>query len=238
MEVNTTEEKTTVENAALDIEKKAASLPQEVQERIPVIAGQEDLTRANNALAYIRQVRKAISDVFGPIVDDARKAWKTALGKKQGLEKPLDEAEAFVKGSIKGYSLKLARERQEAEDAEKKRLAGIARVAEEKIQEAIEAERVGDKERADSILEEAVVQVEEETKGAPVVIPEVPKMQAAVMRDHWAWREVDFSLIPREYLMLDRVKVNIIVTRNKDKTNIPGIEAYNDPIVSHAKEKK
>lgn len=226
-----------VKKEATDLERKAAELPAEVRNRIPEITNDEDLGRANKALAYIKSVRQSVEDYFDPLVIATRKAWKMALGKKQDVERPLDEAESFVKGSIKAYSLKLAREREEAEDKEKKRLAEIARMAEERVQEAIKAEEAGDKERADEILQEAVVQVEEETKAAPI-ITQAPKMEAAIMRDHWVWREVDPILVPREFLMLDRVKITTLVTRMKDKAVIPGIEVFNDPIVSHRGERR
>ena len=238
MEVNATEEKATVENAALDIEKKAASLPQEVRERIPAIAGQEDLTRANNALAYIYKVSRRVDNIFDPIIETTRKAWKMALGKKKEVMEPISDAQDYTKGLIKRYNLELMRVKAEAEETERLRLKEIADKAEEKIQEAIQAEADGDDEKATEILEEAVVQAEEETKTAPVIIPEVKKMEAAIMRDHWVWKEVDFSLIPRELLLLDRAKINAIVMRDKEKTDIPGIEVYNDPVVSHRGERR
>jgi len=65
-------------------------------------------------------------------------------------------------------------------------------------------------------------------------VPDVPtasKAQGVTLRDNWSFEIVDESLIPREFLKPDEVKIRSVVIAQKDKTNIPGIKAVNRPII-------
>lgn len=51
-------------------------------------------------------------------------------------------------------------------------------------------------------------------------------------REHWSWRVVDATKVPREYLGIDVTKVNAAVHTGKGATSIPGIEVFRDDIMA------
>jgi len=69
-------------------------------------------------------------------------------------------------------------------------------------------------------------------------VPDIPapaKADGVNLRDNWTFEIVDESLIPREYLIPDEVKIRKVVVALKDKTNIPGVKAINRPIIVKAR---
>ena len=53
----------------------------------------------------------------------------------------------------------------------------------------------------------------EKVEAAPIVVPKAEPITrtqtgSASLRKHWTWKEVDFSKVPDEYKMLDKVKIN------------------------------
>lgn len=59
----------------------------------------------------------------------------------------------------------------------------------------------------------------------PVAVPEPVKLQGNFNRTTWRAEVVDESLIPREYLMVDEMKLNLIAVALKETFNIPGAKA-------------
>lgn len=51
-------------------------------------------------------------------------------------------------------------------------------------------------------------------------------------RDRWVFEITNPDLVPREYCCPDDRKIGQVVAAMKDQTKIPGVRAYNDPIVS------
>ena len=62
---------------------------------------------------------------------------------------------------------------------------------------------------------------------APVTVkPNVPAVPGTRNTINWRYRILDVNAIPEEYWMLNEQKLREEVKREKEKTNIPGIEAY------------
>ena len=102
---------------------------------------------------------------------------------------------------------------------------------------AREAERIkNESERRlveDRIIDE-VARKEAELQPVPD-IPAPAKAEGVSLRENWTFEIVDESLIPREYLIPDEVKIRKVVVALKDKTNIPGVKAINRPIIVKAR---
>lgn len=49
-------------------------------------------------------------------------------------------------------------------------------------------------------------------------------------KDNWVWEEVDITLVPREYLMIDRGKTTAAVKGKDGKHDIPGLRIWNEPV--------
>jgi hypothetical protein len=203
----------------IELEQKALSFPVRAKEIL--IQTPDDYLGASTFFLSIKALRKEIQDTFGPLKEKAFQAHKAIVAEEKRHEQPLIEAEKIVKGIMEKWDA------EQAEIARQKEieLRGIAREEEEKriLQEALNAEAEGDT--------EALKEIEKEM-AAPVYVPpvtvqkDVPKVSGVVFRTYWRWKIKDEKLIPREYLMVDEVKLNKIVSAMKDSTKIPGIEVF------------
>jgi hypothetical protein len=68
-------------------------------------------------------------------------------------------------------------------------------------------------------------------EAAPIV-PEAPRASGLSLTETWKFSIVDASLIPREYLVPDEIKIGRIVRAMKGETKIPGVRIYSEKSVS------
>ena len=169
----------------------------------------------------IKGLKDQVVDTFKPIIDKAHAAHKEALAQKAKIFDPLDSASRTVKGAMEKYD----REQEAIRQAEERRLQEIARKAEEerKLQEALAAEASGNKEEAAAIINEEVYV-------PPVIVPKaMPKINGGpVYRTVIKFRIINESLIPRQYMVPDLVKIGGVVRALKKEAKIPGIEVYEE----------
>jgi hypothetical protein len=202
------------------------------------------LARANEYLRGIRILRARIDEAFDPIIAAAHKAHREALDQKHRIEGPVLRSEATVKGKMGAYIAEQERLRKAAEEAaieakrradeERERAAKAKKDAEDAaLEAAVAAEAAGDKEAAEDIIEETLETAQAEMVfEPPPVVPEKIKLEGGAIRRNWRFRIADESLIPREYLIPDEVKIGRVVRAMKDKANIPGVVAFEeiDPV--------
>jgi len=205
----------------ITIEQKALSIIERAE--AVVITTPETYIKAGETWQTVKAMMKEVDDTFSPIIAKAFSAHKEAVAQRKKYYDPLDQASRKVKGLMSSYDLAQERIRQE----EERRLAEIAHKAEEEriLAEAIEAEQSGDKLAAEEILKEEVYI-------PPVVIPKTtPKINGGpVYRTVKKFRIVDESLIPRQYLVPDMVKIGGVVRALGCTVNIPGIEIYEERV--------
>ncbi len=175
--------------------------------------------------AFITQrvapVLQMIDTLLGPAKDDAYKMWKRRCAEIAALKEPLETSKKIVNDKLLTYR----REEQARAAAEEARLREEARKQEEerRLAQAADLEKRGKAEEAEAVLERPAVPF------VPVVKPDIPKVEGLSARKKpWTWRLVDESKVPREYLQLDRVKINAVVRAMGAEANIPGIEPYQD----------
>ena len=141
--------------------------------------------------------------------------WKKYEDKRTAATKPLNKALKEINSWFKPVQTIL----KNMEDAWNQKLKEVLmearRVQEEKIAEARLSE-------APDIIKESLVEAADS-----VLVPETVKF-----RDRWVFQIVDPSIIPREFLMPDEKKIGGVVSALKEDHGIPGIKAWNDPIVS------
>jgi len=211
-------------NNLQELEKRVLSLP-EMAKKI-VIKNDDQLFKGNQFLLLIKNKQKEINSVFDPMIQKAHEAHKEAISQKKRFENPLREAEQYLKGQIAPYLAEKERIRREAElkaQREREEAERKAReVEEKKLQEAIKAEEEGRLEDVEEILNEEAPEPELKEQ----IIPEKTKLEGTFLRRDWKWRVLNLHDIPREYLMLDTVKINQIVRQLKEQANIPGIKVY------------
>ena len=176
-----------------------------------VIKSHEDNEKAGALLQGIKAMRKKVAELLDPVVASAHAAWKKAIALRDSFDDPLARVETDVKGKVRDFlqeqeRLRLAEEQRKNAEAEAK--------AEE---DALLMEAIGDSEAAEEIRQEPV---------APVVISPVAKPEGVTIAANWKFRIIDASLIPREFLKVDEVKLGQVVRAMKEATDIPGVEAY------------
>ncbi|MHB8109694.1 MAG: hypothetical protein ACYDHW_06650 [Syntrophorhabdaceae bacterium] len=206
------------------VAKKALSIPEHA--RSIKIIDADTYSQAGEVLVTIKGLRKEIGAAFDPIIKKAHEAHKEAKAQKDKAEAPLIEAENILKPAISAYDREQERIRREEEARQRE----IARKAEEerRLQEALQAEKEGDAAAAQAIIEEPVYV-------PPVVIEKTtPKVQGISKQTIWKFRIVNESLIPRDYMMADQVKIGGVVRATKGSIKIPGVEIYSEDIIKAA----
>ncbi len=211
------------------IEKDALALPEQVQSLGVKIEDEETLTRVNDAKLYIRKIRGRIRDVFEPMKKKSYAAYKEILNKWKEVEDPAIRAEKYCDRLLSDY---FAEQRRKREEAERKRLEEERKRREEeerRLQEAMEAEEKGDKEKAEQIINESA---EEEKNIKPqVVIPGKPKLENVHTRLDYDFKIIDSEAIPRQYMIPDETLIRRVIKASKGKINIPGIKVIKKEVV-------
>ena len=140
---------------------------------------------------------------------------------------------------VQQEALRAAREAEEKarrEAAEAEARASRARSEESRRRAQEEAERIRKEAEAEQqkILEAAAEKeskLVEEQKAAVPPTP-APATKGISTRQDWDFEVMDAAAVPREYLVVDEVKVRQIVRAMKGETNIPGIRVFSKTVVT------
>ncbi len=180
----------------------------------------ETMELANYRLECDNSAMKKIHDRLDDNKKRARQVWQDWNDLINELCEPFEKDKAYHQAQVKTYLRKV----EEIRQAEEKRLRDIAQKQEEerRLAEAEEAEKRGDHEEAQAIIEEPIVVV------TPVVKIETPKVNMGQYRTNWRWRVINFAKIPDAYKTTDDVKINAVVRAMKTVHGIPGIEAFEE----------
>ena len=213
----------------IEIETQSLTIPERATTLRIIDA--KTYSRAGNFWKEIRAIRAKVADSFDPLIKHVHAFHKATLAKKEEIDKPLENAERFVKSSMNTWNA----EQERIRIAEQRRLEEIARKAEEErlLQEAIvtEAEARASGASKEEAAQEAAAIIEKPVYVPPIIIPkEVPKVTGMSFRTIWKFRIIDIAKIPREYLEPDMVKIGRVVRALKGQTNIPGIRVYEEKV--------
>jgi len=204
--------------------------------KLIIVKDDESLAMANKYLTGVKALQKEIDGVFDPTREKMRAAINENLAQKRKYEEPLRKAERYLKGQIGPYLIKqerilqekIERDRREKEEAERK----LREAEEERHEKAKDLQRLGKEEEAQKVMEESLPEIKATKPEAPM-----PAASKGVhTRKIRKWRLKDFSLVPREYLKLDEIKIGSLVRSTKAKIEIPGIEIYSEDIVATREE--
>lgn len=206
----------------------ALSFPEKA--RALIITDEATFRSANEFLVADKQMQKLVHAVLDPTVDATKEAHNVALAQRARYLDPLLEAEKIVKPKIGAYLTEQAHLRREAEERARREAAEAERKRLEAMQAAIDAENAGRTEEAEKRFEEAV-----EIEPPKPAIPELVKAQGTFIRKETKWRVADLAAVPREFLALDRTKIEAVFRLQREKMSIPGIEIYtSETVVSQA----
>ena len=182
-----------------------------------------------------------------PGVETAHALHKDLLAELNRLKAPATKLKADAKALGWSCNQELTRRRQVADrEAELERQAKqavadmAAKVETERLRREAEDQRIeaalafaqsGDMKQAEKLLEQPVevaVVVPVPVFIPPVAVPEAPKTGTSY-GVNWDFEVTDERLIPREYLMVDEVKLRGVVRAMKQNTRILGIRAVEKP---------
>jgi len=210
------------------VEQKALAIPD--QAHLIVVTDNDSMTMADNTKGAIKEMLKEIDGVFKPMADKAFQAHRAITGKWKEVKAPLEEADAYLTEQVKTYLRKLEDIRLE----EERRLREVARKQEEerRLADALEAEKEGNVEEAQAILEEEMF------VPPPVVKVDVPKVDNRKYRTIPRARCIDkmklIRFVAQNPALADLLDYNSSVGNNKAKSmgkeinNIPGLSYYEE----------
>jgi len=211
----------------LELEKRMSE-SLEIAQGIQVV-NSENIAQVTEIFKIGKEFEKVIKEHFAPLKKKAHESWKTLCdAETKALERI--QPMLMLNKKIANYKYEQDRIRREQEEVRRKAEEERKRLEEEALRKAQEAEQSGNDEEAEKILEDAVNQ---ENSLEPL-----PEVQATVetsglsMREHWVFEIIDENLIPRNFMIPDRVKIGKFVRVMKGKTEIPGVRAYNDPTLA------
>lgn len=210
------------------VEAKALAIPE--QARLIVVTDNDSMAIADNTKAVIKDMLKEINETFKPLADKAFQAHRAITGKWNEVKKPLEDADKYLTGQVKGY---LAEVKRKAEE-EAARIREEQRKIEEerRLREAEEAEKEGKHKEAEAIIEEEVF--------VPYVAPVIntPKVDSRKYRTLPRARVTDkmklIRYVAQNAALSDLLDVNMSVVNKKagslgkEINNIPGLEYYEE----------
>ena len=212
----------------IEIETKVMAIPE--QAHLIVVSDNDSMTMADNTKSAIKEMLKDIDGVFKPMADKAFQAHRAITGKWKEVRAPLEEADAYLTKQVKTYLRKLEDIRLE----EERRLREVARKQEEerRLADALEAEKEGNVEEAQAILEEEIY------VPPPVVKVAAPKVDNRKYRTIPRARCIDkmklIRFVAQNPALADLLDYNSSVGNNKAKSmgkeinNIPGLSYYEE----------
>lgn len=212
----------------IEVETKALAIPEKAH--LVVVTDNESMTLADNTKAAIKDMIKEIDATFKPLADKAFQAHRAITGKWKEVKAPLEEADQYLTGQVKGYLRKL----EEIRQAEEKRLREEAFKAEEerRLREAEELEKEGNHVEAEAVIQEEIY------VPPPIVRSEAPKVDNRRYRTIPRARCVDkmklIKFVAMNPALADLLDINQSAINNKAKSmgkeinNIPGLEYYEE----------
>lgn len=180
-------------------------------------------TQAADWLKSIKGALKKIEEARVRITGPMNEALRQVNGQAKDAAAPWLASEQKIKRAMLAYSdeqdrLREEEQRRQNEIAakERKRLQDIADKAAAKGQEA----------KAEAFAERAATVV------APVAQRAQPAVAGIAVPKVWTFEVTDESLIPREFLEIDFVKIRKVVGALKGSANIPGVRVFEQKRIS------
>lgn len=184
------------------------------------------------------------ADLVRQVAAFARRVDEERLALRQDLAEALDDLDARYRSLTAGHEQPIATIRKHLETYAAERAAAELRRRKERAErtrrradtQAQQAAETGD---ADAIFAAlaADMRAEQAAEKAAAPLAELSRVRGEFgsqvgLRQVWRWREIDAELVPRQYLALDRGKIEQArrdgMVDGKCTASIPGIEFYLD----------
>jgi len=187
----------------------------------------EDYKIGAEAMRRIKRQRGFLDSIHKPSIKAAKSAHEAAIKAFRTLDDILDSAFETVKSRCEVWLEGQRQEQMRQLAAAKVAISApvVAAAADEQLAKAFDmAVENGDTAKAAHLLNQAAMPpVMQMTPPPPVATTFVPKVDGISSTTTWSWDCVDESLVPREFLELDRKKITAVVKAMKGQTQIAGI---------------
>lgn len=198
-----------------------------------VVNSIESHAAALEGYKYIKQAIKRIRELFEPSRKAANEAKNEILRARDGMLAPFETAKGIVDGKIDVYEKEERRKAEEkaALEAEAERV----RQEEERIAEAEAAEKAGDDELAEEIIERPI----EVAPSAPVTTDTVATVKGVSSSKKYHAEVVDFGALikyaasaPCNYSLVEpsTTALNAMARQYKDELRIPGVRVVTETV--------
>lgn len=181
------------------------------------VKDKQDLEKATDKLRIIQNLRKQVNEYWGELIKAAHSTWKNLNNKKKEMLRPIETVENVLKEKINVYL-----------DEEEKKRQGIQAKIKADIQkqrEIIKAEM--EKETGEEQKE--ILEMQADLISQNIVLPQ--KNEKISQRYVYDYEVTDESKIPREYLMINEIKIKQKIREQKEDTKIPGIKVIKKRIL-------
>ncbi len=186
--------------------KKEKEEPKDLQKSIQslvkemaskTITTPEEYVFAAEWLKKNKTTQKIVKEKDSKELAEAKQKVEEIKGRIDSLLKPLIDAERIVKDQLSAYDQKVLEDKRKAEEK--------LRIAEEKG-------------LSDKTLKKYESQVS--------AVSSVPSINGISKRKDWTFEVVDPSQVPREYLLVDEVKLGKYVRMEKENASVPGVRFF------------
>ena len=185
--------------------------------RALTIRSPNDYEEAAGWLKSIKGFLNVIETARLKVTKPLNEALRARNAEAKEASQPLLEAETKIKRSMIAYSDEQDRIRKE----EQRRLDEAAEKERQRLDEiAQRAAAKGQDKKAENFADRAAA------VQAPVVQTAAPKVGGISIPKVWTFEITDEDLIPREYLVIDEVRIRKVVTALKGDTKIPGVRVF------------
>jgi len=189
-----------------------------------IVHDQPSLDKANAFTLVMKGLISDVKDTFKPIKQKIDASKNETLEKERGFLGPLNKAKGTADLKIITYIEDLKEKKREAEkkaqEAETARLKAVQLA----MKEAEVLEEKGHEKEAREMRDRV-------PEFKPTAIPEIPKLKGAHLRENWKFKVTDLKLLIKmrpDLIMADKVEIGKLVRIHKEKTDIPGVEVWNE----------
>ena len=208
-------EETALSKQTSELEQKAETTP---------VTNDAEYQAAAEFGKMLKVKASEVKEFFDPMKKAANKAHKEICDREKAMLTPLANAERLIKRSMGDYATEQERKRKEAEEAARK---AAEEAANRRLAEAVELEKQGNVEAANTAIEEA--EIIDTAASSITVGASAPKVSGVSQRKDWEVIDIDDSSVPinvmgAELRPVDKAAVMRLIRATKGSIQIPGVK--------------
>jgi hypothetical protein len=212
-------------------ESELVERPQWTPVSVTAIRDHDEYATVGRYLTSVKAFQKRVTEFFAPHKARALAAHRALCDDEKKALAPALADEAACKSALVAFDTaqEVIRQREEL------RLQEIARQDAEtrRLNEAAALEREGNAMNDPELLYEAHQLMEQPLESAVVILERTtPKVSGLSYREQWRFRITDPAKVPREFLVVDSVKIGGVVRALKGETKIPGVQVYSEKVAA------